>query len=206
MVYRKGGCRYSNEEIFFTAAESIEKPGTLHFKLKQIALHNTAATVRFGKMARSVVQKTGKTTDTISHSGAWLVDIAGLVIDSTRLKYDDDNTAPLKKGMDYQHLDVRHLLVNVSAIHTDPSTYQAQVSKIAFDEKSGFVLKKFSTGLDYRATGITLKNFIVQTNYSEIRNQTSLHYRSLADFKKNPGDMTTDLQFRKTRIAVRGTC
>jgi hypothetical protein len=186
---------------FHTTIESIDL-ATLHFKLRQIALHNTSASIRFGKMARPRV-KNYKTTTPVSHTGTWLADIGVINIDSTQLQYDDDNMTPLKKGMDYHHLKISHVLIDASKIHTDPSTYQAVISKITFDEKSGFVLKKFSTAVDYNPKGISVKNLVIQTNYSDIRNQTSIQYRSVQDFKKHPGDMATNLQFDKTRIGVR---
>ena len=77
------------------------------------------------------------------------------------------------------------------------------VSGISFDEKSGFVLKRLSADVNYNKRGISLKNMVVQTNHSEIKNQTSIRYRSLEDLKKHPGDIETSLEFDRARIAVR---
>ncbi len=105
--------------------------------------------------------------------------------------------------MDYSHMNVDHLTIHTSGLHADPSNYRAIISGISFDEKSGFVLKKLSAGLDYTSSGISMKNLVIQTNHSEIKNQTSIQYRSLDDIKKHPGDVKTNLEFDHARIAVK---
>ena len=105
--------------------------------------------------------------------------------------------------MDYNHMNVNHLTIHTSGLHADPSSYRGLITDISFDEKSGFVLKKLSTGLAYDTTGIALKNLVILTNRSEIRNQTSIQYRSLNDLKKHPGDIKTSLVFDHARIAVK---
>jgi hypothetical protein len=187
---------------FHTKVDSIDL-STLHLKIKQISLNGTVATVRFGKLAPVKNKKTVPVKDTVAHAGTWSIDLAAFTIDSTRLQYDDDNNIAQKKGMDYNHMNVNHLTIHTSDLHADPSSYKASVSVISFDEKSGFVLKKLSTGLNYNQSGVSLKNLVIQTNRSEIRNQTSIQYQSLSDLKKHPGDIKTSLVFDHARIAVK---
>jgi translocation and assembly module TamB len=187
---------------FHTKADSIDL-ATLHIKLKQISLNSTVATVRFGKLAAVKNKKPTPVKDTIAHAGLWSIDLASFTIDSTRLQYDDDNKTAVKKGMDYNHINVNHLSIHTSGLHADPSHYRASVTGISFDEKSGFVLKKLSAGLNYDTTGIMIRNLVILTNRSEIKNQTSIQYKSLNDLKKHPGDVKTDLVFDHARIAVK---
>jgi TamB, inner membrane protein subunit of TAM complex len=187
---------------FHLKADSIDL-ATLHFKLKQVAIGNTTAAVQFGKR---VVVKSGKKENPStapSHQGNWSIDVASFAIDSTGLKYDDDNKTPVKKGLDYSHLDVHHLVMHTSGLHADPASYRLLVSKIALDEKSGLVLKNLSVQASYNSRGASLKNLILQTNRSEIRNQTTIAYKSLDDLKAHPGDITTNLEFDRARIAVK---
>ena len=187
---------------FHTKADSIDL-ATLHIKLKQVSLNSTAAMVKFGKWTPVKNKKEVPVKDTISHTGLWSIDLAAFTIDNTRLQYDDDNKVAVKKGMDYNHMNVNHLSIHSSGLHADPSNYRILISGISLDEKSGFVLKKLSAGINYDTSGILLKNLVIQTNRSEIRNQTSIRYRSLNDMKKHPGDMKTYLEFDHARIAVK---
>ncbi len=188
---------------FHTRAEFIDL-ATLRIKLKDIALNKTTAALRFGKTTPVKTKKTGRVVkDSITHAGPWSIDVAGFTIDSTRLQYDDDNRPAIKEGMDYNHLNVSQLQIHATGLHADPSTYGAAISVISFNEKSGFVLKKLSTQASYNSTGASLKNLVIQTNHSEIRNQITIHYRSLDELKKQPGDIETNLVFDRARIAVK---
>ena len=187
---------------FHTKADSIDL-ALLHFRLKQITLNKTMVAVRFGKRVPVKAAREKVTADTISHAGAWSVDIAAFTIDSTRLQYDDDNKQAVRKGMDYNHLLVNHLGVHASGLHADPSAYRAAIAGISFDEKSGLVLQNLSTQAEYNAKGASLKNLVIKTNRSEIRNQTAISFRSTDDLKKHPGDIGVNLLFDHARIAVK---
>ena len=187
---------------FHTKMESIDL-ATLHFKFKQIALNNTVGNVLYGKLPAVNKINTDPQKNTVTHTGVWSLDIGVFTIDSTRLQYDDQNKQAIKKGMDYNHLYVNHLRVHTTDLHADPLNYGALISGFSFDEKSGFVLKNLSAQVLYGSTGATLKNLVIQTNQSEIRNQTSIQYHSLDDLKKHPGDLETNLVFDHSRIAVK---
>ncbi len=132
----------------------------------------------------------------------WSIDVAQFTIDSTNLRYDDDNKIALKQGMDYNHLNVKRLRVHSSNLHADPSNYSALITGISLDEKSGFTLKNLSAGISYNQKGISVKNLVIQTNKSQIRNQTNISYRSLEDFKNSPGNVQTNIEFNYAQIAT----
>jgi hypothetical protein len=186
---------------FETDVDSINL-GRIRIKLKKISLINTTASLHFGKKPKVPQVKQPAIKDTVTHAGDWGFDIVALRIDNTHLQYQDDNKKPVKKGVDYNHLDVSHLNIQASALHAGPSAYSGNINAIALDEKSGFVLKRLSTRASYGAKGAQLNDLIIQTNHSEIRSQSAIHYLSTASFNENPGDIQTDLLFDHSRIAV----
>jgi hypothetical protein len=173
----------------------------MHFRLKQITLDKTEATLRFGKT--SLVKKNAKGKDSLNQQANWSVDLTRLDIDSSLFRYDDDNQAAVKNGMDYNHLNLEHIQLKTAGVHADPANYRAVVTGMSFTEKSGIVLKKLSGEVLYGANGGSLKNLVIQTNYSEIKTQASVRYRSLDDLKKRVGEMETNLDFDRSRIAVK---
>ena len=166
-------------------------------------MNNALATIRIGKTLKSATYKKIVPADTVSHTGSWAVDIARFLIDSTGFQYDNDNEKRVKKGIDYNHLNVQQFRLQSTGIHADPSNYKALIAGISFEEQSGLVLKNLSSELTYDSGGAAVKNLVIRTPYSDIRNQTSLKYRSLMDLKKNPGELVTNLEFDRSRIAVR---
>ncbi len=187
---------------FYIKTDSIDL-ARLHFKINQIALNNTTAVLRLGKTSTVKSEKTVTVKDTIAHAGVWSLDIGRFSIDSTQLTYDDDNKKAIKKGMDYNHLQVSRLRIHSTTLHAAPDNYEAKISEISFHEKSGFDLRKLSSDVSYTATGASLKNLVIQTNRSEIGSQVSMHYKSLSDLKRNSGNMAINLEFVKSRIAVK---
>ena len=187
---------------FHTKADSIDL-ATFHIKLHQIALNNTVAMVRFGKLSTAKTKQPPAKKDTAVHAGSWNIQVAAFTIDNTQLQYDDDNKVALRKGIDYNHLQVNHLNVYTSDLQAGPDRYQGNITKISFDEKSGLVLRRLSTRVLYNSAGASLKDLVIQTNNSEIKNQTSLRYKSLDDLKSHPGDIVTNLEFNRSRFAVK---
>jgi hypothetical protein len=187
---------------FHVQADSLDL-ARLHFYIKEIALNNTQAKVFLGKRPAEQKIKQPVVRDTVAHTGIWSVDITRFTIDSTGLQYNDDNKRTVRSGMDFNHLRIGHLHLHTSGIHADPYNYRALIKGFSLDEKSGFVLKDFNARLAYGEKGISLKNLVIRTPYSEIKNQTSLQYLSPEVLKKHPGDMVTNLEFDKSLIAVR---
>ena len=186
---------------FETEAGSIDL-GNLRIRLKSISLSNTTAAVRFGKKSKTLPNKEKLKSDTVTRAGSWAFDIAALNIDHTRLQYDDDNKKPLTKGIDYNHLDVNQLNIQAGELHADPENYTGNIKDIALDEKSGLVLKKLSAQAGYNEKSAALKNLVIQTGHSEIHIQAAALYPSTESFRKNPGDIQTDLLFDHSRIAM----
>ena len=187
---------------FHTVADSIDL-SLIHIRLKEISLGNTTAVLHFGKTVKSgrSIKEPAKplTTDTAS----WAIDVARFALDGIHFRYDDDNAKPHPRGMDYSHLDLNGVQVKAEGVHVDSRTYEAKIRNIAATEKSGLALQKLSTEASYGDRGIVLKNLHIQTSRSEIKNNTVVRYASLESMKKNPGDITTDLVFDRSRIAVK---
>ncbi|MFI5192957.1 MAG: translocation/assembly module TamB domain-containing protein [Chitinophagales bacterium] len=187
---------------FETQADSIDL-GNIRIKLKKIKLSETLAAVHYGVVAKKILPVVNARKDTITRTGSWAFDVAALDLDNIHLRYADDNKKPVKRGIDYNHLDVNHLVVRASALHALSTEYSGNISLIAFDEKSGFVLKKLSTQAAYNDKGAQLKNLIIQTSHSEIRSQSAIHYSSAETLRTRPGDIQADMLFDHARIAVR---
>jgi hypothetical protein len=186
---------------FETDADSLDL-ANIHLKLKKISLSNTTASFHFGIKPKTAPEKRSAVKDTVSRTGSWAFDVAALQINNTTLRYQDDNKKPVKKGIDYNHLDVNDLSIQASSLHADPLAYRGNIELIALDEKSGLVLKRLSTQASYDAKGARLKDLLIRTNHSEIRSQSAIHYPSMASLSKQPGDIQTDLVFDHSRIAV----
>ena len=186
---------------FETESDSIDL-GRFRIRLKKISLANTTASLHFGKKAKIQQKQTTEKKDTVARTGDWGFDVAALNLRNTRLQYEDDNQKPVRKGVDYHHLDVSQLSIQATALHADPESYRANIGNISLNEKSGLLLKRLSTRAEYNNHGATLNDLEILTGHSEIRGQSGVHYLSAEALSKHPGEVQTDFLFDHSRIAM----
>ena len=174
----------------------------MYISLKQLELKNTVASVKFEKKSS---QKNKKTTgrDSSAANVNWKFDLAKLELDNNTLQYDDDNKKSLPKGMDYNHLRVDHFIIHANQLSVSPAEYSGRINNISFSEKSGFTLKKLSAVAFYNNQRAQLKDLVLQTNQSLIKNQSLVTYASVDMIAKHPGEIHTDIGFDHSIIAAR---
>ncbi len=173
-------------------------------KLKKLELENTRLGVLYDKKTTTAIAPKAETVTTAAGQPAttWRVDLAELALRNNSLVYDDNNQPVLKQGMDYGHLQVSSFMVDANALAFTQDEYKGNIREISFREKSGFSLEKLSTVFLYNDKMAYLKNLLIQTPRSVIRNQLSASYPSAALISKKPGELFVDLQLDSSRIAV----
>jgi hypothetical protein len=87
--------------------------------------------------------------DTTGNQSRWTVHLAHLNLVNDAFSLDDEGKKPVKDAVDYAHLLIRNLNTSASGISVGSEYYQGQINMLSFSEKSGFELKKLSTGFYY---------------------------------------------------------
>lgn len=127
--------------------------------------------------------------------------LSGLRIDSTDLRYDD-TAARVARGIDYHHLGVSGFHFQADHIHIGPDAYSLHIAGISLLEKSGLHLKTFTATLAYSGKEAHIKGLDIQTDHSEIRNQTDAFYPSIDTLSKHLGLLTLDTRMDRCVIAI----
>ncbi len=167
-------------------------------EIKRLILNNTMAAVRLGKNQTKNSSQPSQSTSNVP--AVWALILDSLNLDQDQVQYDDDNRQPSAKGMDYSHLKLTRLRVLASALVMDSAGYMGNVGQIAFDEKSGFSLNRFSALLLYNAQRAQLAKLVVQTNGSRIAGFVTLGSMSGKALAKNPANMAVDLQLDRSSL------
>lgn len=123
-------------------------------------------------------------------------------IDKSNLKYDDASTPHITNGMDFSHLNISNLALDVDNFEYTTDTTLASVKSASFTERSGFVLNDFTTDFSMYPTGISVKNLLIQTPSTEIKKSAVITYPSLASIQKDPSLMGLDIDLENSKIAV----
>ncbi len=150
-------------------------------------------------MENPIVQQDKKDTA----QKAWAVRLANLTLVNDQFSFDDEEKTPIKDAVDYAHLFIRNLNTNASGISVGSEYYQGQINMLSFSDKSGFELKKLSTGFYYSDQQASVNNLILQTNNTNLRSKSEIKYASIASLSDKPGDLSADLVFDHSTIGLK---
>lgn len=169
--------------------------------IKNIGLNNTSAIVSLNKSTPTKKETEKQKADTTSENN-WQVVINKLQVKNTALKYDDNSVKPIAAGMDYNHLQVNGLLIDVNDIKYSVKSISAAINNIAFNEKSGFQLQQLSADAEYDDKHAALHNFKLITNNTQIDNSFEVSYPSIEAVSKNIGLLGINTNIKNFKLGV----
>ncbi|HXR84117.1 MAG TPA: translocation/assembly module TamB domain-containing protein [Hanamia sp.] len=130
--------------------------------------------------------------------------IAGAIkLKSINVKFDDQSAPKAPSGMDFSHLGIKNLNVDISNLEYSADTTLLTMNAASMEEKSGFVLNNLSGDFLMDSTGVSLKNFLIQTPGSELKNTAVITYPSLAAIKSNPGNLGLDIDLENSKMSMK---
>lgn len=175
----------------------------LAIQVDKLKIHNTSTTIELGKSQQTQVVKNEIKKETAAQvNNPWSVSLAEADLVNNQFIYNDHNTMPVKKGMDYAHLAIDSFTLQANNIALNPATSGANITAASFREKSGFVLRQLQTNFVYTDSGAALNNLHLETNQSIIRNGITIQYPSVDSIVKNIGALYVNADMQQCRIAV----
>lgn len=134
----------------------------------------------------------------------WKVVVGRVRINRNAFAFDNNLAAPQPAGMDYNHLNLQGLTVDVQNIQYNGMDIRSIINQIAFNEtRSGFVLKNFSTKLAFDSTRTELANLDIRTNNSHIQRYMAVGYKSIKEITADLKNMKVTLGLDNTIIGLR---
>lgn len=135
-------------------------------------------------------------------SPEWRFLVKKLNLRNNVLKYDNNDSLPKPKGLDYNHIEVRDFDLLTSNVYVTPGQIKLNLDTLAFAEKSGLTLNRFSGEISYDTTNITLANLEILTPNSRIGNHMEANFTSVTTLADSLENVDLRLVFDDTRIAV----
>lgn len=177
--------------------------------IKSIGLSDTRAGLALAKpqTVKKEVVKAIKKLDTVVASPqtqkGWAATLGKLTFTNDNIKFDNNAQAPLPKGLDFGHMDIRNLNADIENFSYDPATISGSVNSFAFREKSGLVINKFHTRFLYGPKNAYLNDLLVQTPQSLIQKQLQISYPSIAALSTNPGALFVNANLDGSHLCLR---
>jgi translocation and assembly module TamB len=173
--------------------------------LKSFALHNSQ--IAFKQSEKK--NEKSLTTDSLVVKGAvkaqekgWLLALGTLDLKNNDIAFDDFNYQELKKGLDFHHMAIHDINIQIEKIKFQPAKTSATIHNLSFKDKSGFNLKHFGSVFLLDSVHTVLSGLDLQTGHSSINNYISLGYPSLASIGDSVGNLKVKVRLDKTKIAV----
>jgi len=105
-----------------------------------------------------------------------------VVVKNGEYRYESDEKTENKTGIDFKNLHLFDLNLHCSNIFIQEDVVNLRIQRLAFEEKSGFQLKRFHALTNISSTSIRLRDLQLVTNHSAIAMDLSFHYRDINEF------------------------
>ncbi|WP_460681363.1 translocation/assembly module TamB domain-containing protein [Mucilaginibacter koreensis] len=176
--------------------------------IKSIALNNTKAALRLAKpqTVQKAVEQTVKKIDTLvskTQAKGWAVTLAKLQFQNDDVKFDNDAQAPIRRGLDYGHMDIKGLNTELEDLSYNPDTISGKIKSLTFSDKSGLAVKQFHTNFFYGPHNAYLNDLLLQTPQSTIQRQLQVSYPSIESLSKNIGALRVNANLDGTVLGLK---
>ncbi len=155
---------------------------------------------KIGKTNSAAQELASKPKD--SSTTNWLVTAKNILIDSNNISFDNYNAAPIKKGIDFQHLQLRNLHLQLDSLDANPLTYRGRLQKLSVKEKSGLQLLEFSTHFYYSDQQAKLEHLLLKTDRSVLQEKLILKYPSVGSIITHPENIQINANLRNSKLAI----
>lgn len=170
--------------------------------LKTVLLHNTEIYYTQNKtaIADTVV---AKAEDLAEKKPNWILTLGNLDLENNTVGFNNGQKAPLKKGMDFDHLLAKNIIIKANDIDASASRVSVNLKALSLEEQSGFILKKFTSKITYDSTHVDLADLELRANNTVIKDHLGISYSSLKTLSDSIGRLGLAINLNKTSIAVK---
>jgi hypothetical protein len=108
----------------------------------------------------------------------WRIQVNSINLNHNDLRFDDENLAKNKAGMDFAHLKADSFTLQADNILLSNDSMAGKINKAAFKEQSGFVLQQLQTDFLYAYNQAYFRDFLLKTPGTELKRYAKLTYSS----------------------------
>jgi len=204
---------YRNNVSSFYSSLDLDKllvrPGKIDLEkriidLDELELNETTAAIRLGKTQQSKnVEKETEQEINRPAENSWQILAASIRLNNNNLLFDNDNETKAAAGIDYAHLNAGNLTLHVDNFYFSTDSISGIIKKGSLVEKSGFDVEKLQTDFTYSGKGASIKNLLLKTPGTELKNKAVINYYSLESLKSDPGNMQLDISLQNSFVQVK---
>lgn len=167
----------------------------------KLEIADTRAALVFGKS-----RAPQSPVDTIvyrDNTMGWNVRAGRVKLKNLAFKMDNENEPRTPMGMDYAHLDIRELNLDLKNAMYNSDSLAGQLNDFSVKEQSGLVVKELHTDFNYGKHGATLDDLYLETPNTTLQDYLEVHYDSLAALKEKVSGLQVKLNIEDSRVSMK---
>lgn len=197
---------YQSEETKLSTTLSLIK---LLVKIDKIDLNNQFAIIESidlsgmeGALTFDKQDKTKKESAT-GKPNNWEIKINKTELKRINFSYTDKNAIAIKKGIDYNHLKLNNLNLQVDTINYNPENISANINSFRVKDQSGLNIQSFHANFFYGNKNAFLKKLYLKTPQTVLKDEILAGYPSIESITKNPGELSITASLNKSKLGFK---
>ncbi|MEO6176656.1 MAG: translocation/assembly module TamB domain-containing protein [Flavobacterium circumlabens] len=164
-------------------------------------LKDLKGNLRLGAKDKQI--KTPNLDSTAIRQSGWKVKLKEVAIQNIAFQFDDMQSKPNAKGIDYSHLDLDKFNLKAAKIYYGNDTISGNIQTLAVKEKSGLDIQSLKTDFFYGPKKAYLNDLYLRTPQTLLQNKIQVGYSSIAALKKELGNLTLDASLNQSKIGFK---
>ncbi|MDR7209507.1 translocation/assembly module TamB domain-containing protein [Flavobacterium piscis] len=164
-------------------------------------LKNLKGNLRLGAKDKQI-KTPGLDSTSIKQTG-WKVKLNDVDIQNIAFKFDDMQSAPTQKGIDYSHLDLNKFNLQAEKLYYGNDTISGNIKTLAANEKRGLEIQSLKTNFFYGPKNASLEKLYVRTPQTLLQNKITLKYTSLDALTKDIANLAVDANLKDSKVGFK---
>ena len=164
-------------------------------------LKNLKGNLRLGAKDKQLVTPNLDTT-AIAQNG-WKVKLNTVDLGNIAFKYDDMQSKPIPKGIDYSHIDLNKFNLKAEKLYYRNDTTTGNIKSLIGIEKSGLQIQALKTDFFYGPKKAELNHLYLKTPQTLLQNSIKIGYPSITSLKNNPENLGLNLNLFQSKVGFK---
>ena len=202
---------YGNEGTKLNAGLSLQK-SLIRFNnfdiqkqivdLESLDITSLSGALDIGKFEKQMAKNVAA-SDKTATAKPWKIKLNQANLKKIAFRFDDENAAPAKKGIDFKHMDIRNFNLDGEKFNYTGDVASGNIYAFTLMEKSGFNIQSLKTQFYYGKKSAYLKKLYLKTPQTVLRDQIVLGYPSIESLSKNIGDLDVNASIVGSQIGFK---
>jgi len=162
---------------------------------------NLKGNLRLGAKDKQI--HTPKLDSTAIKQAGWKVKLNETNLENIAFKFDDMQSKPKTKGIDYMHMDLSKFNFKAEKLYYGNDTISGNIKALTVNEKSGLQIQALKTDFFYGPKNASLDNLYLKTPQTLVQDKVKAEYKSLESLQKDLGNLALDANLKQSKIGFK---